>query len=94
MQRTTSNANNWTTEMETPRSYVVYLCQVFILYTIHSQHLQFDHGVGKRNFVDRIFNSCLEYFLPNRSLKTKHVFPDAPQYKPNEILSRQYRDQV
>ena len=65
---------------KTPRSEVVFLCQVLILYTVIVISI-YNLTVNSENSTlwTALLSSCLGYLLPNPTIKTKHVLPDATQ---------------
>ena len=72
------SVSSWVTYgKKTPRSEVVLLCQVLILYTvivvsIYNLTVQSQSSTLWTAFL----SSCLRYLLPNPTIKTKHVLPD------------------
>lgn len=65
---------------KTPRAEVVYLCQVFILYTvivvsIYNLTVQSD----KPTLWTALLSSSLGYLLPSPTIKKKHVLPDTSE---------------
>ena len=62
---------------KTPRSEVVYLCQVLILYTVIVVSI-YNLTVESENSTlwTDLLSSCLGYLLPNPTIKTKHALPD------------------
>lgn len=65
---------------KTPRSEVVFLCQVLILYTVIVVSI-YNLTVSSENSTlwTALLSSCLGYLLPNPTIKNKHVLPDATQ---------------
>ena len=65
---------------KTPRSEVVFLCQVLILYTVIVVSI-YNLTVKSENSTlwTALLSSCLGYLLPNLTIKTKHVLPDFAQ---------------
>ena len=63
-----------------PRSEVVFLCQVLILYTVIMVSI-YNLTVNSENSTlwTALLSSCLGYLLPNPTIKSKHVLPDATQ---------------
>ena len=63
-----------------PRSELVFLCQVLILYTVIVVSI-YNLTVGTANSTlwTALLSSCLGYLLPNPTIKHKHVLPDVTQ---------------
>ena len=63
---------------KTPRSEVVFLCQVLILYTVIVVSI-YNLTVKSENSTlwTALLRSCLGYLLPNPTIKTTHVLPDS-----------------
>ena len=77
----TDSTKSWTAcGRKTPRAEVVYLCQVFILYTvivvsIYNLTVQSD----KPTLWTALLSSSLGYLLPSPTIKKKHVLPDTSE---------------
>ena len=72
------SVSSWVTcGKKTPRSEVVFLCQVLILYTVIVVSI-YNLTVESENSTlwTDLLSSCLGYLLPNPTIKTKHVLPD------------------
>ena len=65
---------------KTPRSEVVFLCQVLILYTVIVVSI-YNLTVESENSTlwTALLSSCLGYLLPNPTIKSKHVLSDLTQ---------------
>jgi hypothetical protein len=63
---------------KTPRSEVVFVCQVLILYTVIVVSI-YNLTVESENSTlwTALLSSCLGYLLPNPTIKTKHVLLDS-----------------
>ena len=75
------SVSSWVTcGKKIPRSEVVFLCQVVILYTVIVVSI-YNLTVDSENSTlwTALLSSCLGYLLPNPTIKTKHVLPDATQ---------------
>ena len=73
------SVSSWVTcGKKTPRSEVVFLCQVLILYTVIVVNI-YNLTVQSQNSTlwTALLSSCLGYLLPNHTIKTKHVLPDS-----------------
>ena len=74
----TDSVSSWVTcEKTTPRSEVVFLCQVLILYTVIVVNI-YNLTIESENSTlwTALLSSCLRYLLPNPTIKTKHVLLD------------------
>jgi hypothetical protein len=74
----TDSVTAWVTcGKKTPRSEVLFLCQVLILYTVIVVSI-YNLTVESENSTlwTALLSSCLGYLLPNPTIKTKHVLPD------------------
>jgi hypothetical protein len=70
------NVSSWVTcGKKTPRSEVVFLCQVLILYTVIVVSI-YNLTVESENSTlwTALLSSCLGYLLPNPTIKSKHVY--------------------
>jgi hypothetical protein len=77
----TDSVSSWVTcGKKTPRSEVVFLCQVFILYTLILVSI-YNLTVEPVNSTlwTALLSSCLGYLLPNPTIKSKHVLSDITQ---------------
>ena len=75
----TDSVSSWVTcGKKTPRSEVVFLCQVLILYTVIVVSI-YNLTVKSENSTlwTALLSSFLGYLLPNPTIKTKHVLPDS-----------------
>jgi hypothetical protein len=73
------SVSSWVTcGKKTPRSEVVFLCQVLILYTVIVVSI-YNLTVQSQNSTvwTAMLSSCLGYLLPNPTIKTKLVLPDS-----------------
>jgi hypothetical protein len=63
---------------KTPRSEVVILCQVLILYTVIIVSI-YNLTVESENSTlwTALLSSCLGYLLPSPTIKTKHALPES-----------------
>ena len=63
-----------------PRSEIVFLCQVLILYTVIVVSI-YNLTVESENSTlwTALLSSCLGYLLPNPTIKFKHVLSDITQ---------------
>jgi hypothetical protein len=63
-----------------PRSEIVFLCQVLILYTVIVVSI-YNLTVESENSTlwTALLSSCLGYLLPNPTIKSKHVLSDITQ---------------
>jgi hypothetical protein len=63
-----------------PRSGIVFLCQVVILYTVIVVSI-YNLTVESENSTlwTALLSSCLGYVLPNLTIKSKHVLSDITQ---------------
>ena len=74
----TDSVSSWMTcGKKTPRSEVVFLCHVTILYTVIVVSI-YNLAVESENSTlwTAFLSSCLGYLLPNPTIKTEHVLPD------------------
>ena len=63
-----------------PRSEIVFLCQVIILYTVIVVSIyNLTVGSNNSNLWTALLSSCLGYLLPNPTIKHKHVLSDLTQ---------------
>jgi hypothetical protein len=79
--RDTDSVLSWVTcGKKTPRSQVVFLCQVLIMYTVIVVSI-YNLMVESENSTlwTALLSSCLGYLLPNPTIKSKHVFSDITQ---------------
>ena len=77
----TDSVSSWVTcGKKTPRSEVVFLCQVLILYTVIVVSI-YNLTVESENSTlwTALLSSCLGYLLPNPTIKSKHVLSDITQ---------------
>jgi hypothetical protein len=77
----TDSVSSWVTcGKKTPRSEVVFLCQVFIMYTLILVSI-YNLTVEPENSTlwTALLSSCLGYLLPNPTIKSKHVLSDITQ---------------
>jgi hypothetical protein len=75
----TDSVSSWVTcGKKTPRSEVVFLSKVVILYTVIIVSM-YNLTVQSQNSTlwTALSNSCLGYLLPSHTIKTKHVLPDS-----------------
>jgi hypothetical protein len=75
----TDSVSSWVTcGKKTPRSEVIFLCQVLILYTVIIASI-YNLTVQSQNSTlwTALLSSCLGYLLPSPTIKTKHVLPDS-----------------
>jgi hypothetical protein len=75
----TDSVSAWVTcGKEIPRSEVVFLSQVVILYTVIIVSI-YNLTVHSQNSTlwTALLNSCLGYLLPSPTIKSKHVLPDS-----------------
>ena len=74
----TNSVSAWVTcGKKTPRSEVVFLSQVVILYTVIIVSI-YNLTVQSQNSTlwTALLSSCLGYLLPSPTIKSKHVLPD------------------
>ena len=63
-----------------PKSEIVYLCQVVVLYTVIVVSIyNLTTGHQNSNLWTALLSSCLGYLLPNPTIHQKHVLPDVAQ---------------
>lgn len=63
-----------------PRSEIVFLCQVIILYTVIVVSIyNLTVGNANSNLWTALLSSCLGYLLPNPKIKQKHVLSDVTE---------------
>jgi hypothetical protein len=75
----TDSVSSWVTcGKKTPRSEVVLLCRVLILYTVIVVSI-YNLTVQSQNSTlwTALLSSCLGYLLPSPTIKMKHVVPDS-----------------
>ena len=75
----TDSVSAWVTcGKKTPRSEVVFLSQVVILYTVIIVSI-YNLTVQSQNSTlwMALLSSCLVYLLPSPTIKSKHVLPDS-----------------
>jgi hypothetical protein len=75
----TDSVSSWVTcGKKTPRSEVVFLCRVLILYTVIVVSI-YNLTVQSQNSTlwTALLSSCLGYLLPSPTIKMKHVVPDS-----------------
>jgi hypothetical protein len=75
----TDSVSSWVTcGKKTPRSEVVFLSKVVILYTVIIVSM-YNLTVQSQNSTlwTALSSSCLGYLLPSHTIKTKHVLPDS-----------------
>jgi hypothetical protein len=75
----TDSVSSWVTcGKKTPRSEVVFLSRVLILYTVIIVSI-YNLTVQSQNSTlwTVLLSSCLGYMLPSPTIKTKHVLPDS-----------------
>ena len=75
----TDSVSSWVTcGKKTPRSEVVFLSQVLILYTVIIVSI-YNLTVQSQNSTlwTALLSSCLGYLFPNPTIKTKHVLSDS-----------------
>jgi hypothetical protein len=77
----TDNVSSWVTcGKKTPRSEVVFLCQILILYTIIVVSIYNLTVESENNTLwTALLSSCLGYLLPNPTINSKHVLSDSTQ---------------
>jgi hypothetical protein len=75
----TDSVSAWVTcEKKTPRSKVVLLSQVVILYTVIIVSIYNLTAQSQNSTLwMALLSSCLGYLLPSPTIKTKHVLPDS-----------------
>ena len=62
-----------------PRSEIVFLCQVLILYTVIVVSIYNLTVESDSTLWTALLSSCLGYLLPNPTIKSKHVLSDITQ---------------
>jgi len=77
----TDSASSWVAfGKKIPRSEIVFLCQVIILYTVIVVSIyNLTVGNANSNLWTALLSSCLGYLLPNPKIKQKHVLSDVTQ---------------
>ena len=77
----TDSANSWRAcGQKTPRSEVVFLCQILVLYTVIVVSI-YNLTVESKNATlwTALLSSCLGYLLPNPTIKKKDVLSNVTQ---------------
>jgi hypothetical protein len=90
----TDSVSSWVTcGKKTPRSEVVFLCHVLILYTVIVVSI-YNLTVESENSTlwTALLSNCLGYLLPNPTIKSKHVLSDITLSHFHGLLSRQHAD--
>lgn len=63
-----------------PRSEIVFLCQILVLYTVIIVSIyNLTIGTENSNLWTALLSSCLGYLLPNPTIKQQHVLSDVTQ---------------